>query len=184
MPITFNGSGTVTGISAGGLPDGCLTAAELATGVGGKILQVKTVEKTGAYTNGSAGTHDVTGFSVTMDAPASSSSKVLILASIHHASQAAINTARFNIVRGSTTIAQPTSGGGNNATQNIYLNTISMITTPIHFLDSPSTTSSTTYKIQIGFDAPGANTPHYINRYHGADTYYTISTLTLMEVAG
>jgi hypothetical protein len=29
MPITINGSGSVTGISAGGLPDGCITAPEL-----------------------------------------------------------------------------------------------------------------------------------------------------------
>ena len=40
MPIAFNGSGTVTGISAGGLPDGCITSAELASGVGGKFLQI------------------------------------------------------------------------------------------------------------------------------------------------
>ena len=42
MPITLNGSGTVSGISAGGLPDGIIQSADLATGVGGKILQVKT----------------------------------------------------------------------------------------------------------------------------------------------
>jgi hypothetical protein len=32
MPITINGSGTVTGISAGGLPDDCITTAEIAAG--------------------------------------------------------------------------------------------------------------------------------------------------------
>jgi hypothetical protein len=30
MPIAINGSGTVTGISAGGLPDDCITTAEIA----------------------------------------------------------------------------------------------------------------------------------------------------------
>lgn len=30
MPITFNGSGTVTGIVAGGLPDGVITTSDLA----------------------------------------------------------------------------------------------------------------------------------------------------------
>ena len=30
MPITINGDGTITGISAGGLPDNCITNAELA----------------------------------------------------------------------------------------------------------------------------------------------------------
>jgi hypothetical protein len=32
MPITINGTGTVTGISAGGLPDACITTADLADG--------------------------------------------------------------------------------------------------------------------------------------------------------
>ncbi len=35
MPITINGSGTVTGISVGGLPDGCVDADTLAAGAGG-----------------------------------------------------------------------------------------------------------------------------------------------------
>ena len=30
MPITINGSGTLTGISAGGLPDGCVTGDDIA----------------------------------------------------------------------------------------------------------------------------------------------------------
>ena len=32
MPITINGSGTIGGISAGGLPDGVITAADIASG--------------------------------------------------------------------------------------------------------------------------------------------------------
>jgi hypothetical protein len=35
MTITLNGSGTITGISAGGLPDAIITQPELATGVAG-----------------------------------------------------------------------------------------------------------------------------------------------------
>jgi len=35
MPITINGSGTITGISAGGLPDAIITQPELAAGVVG-----------------------------------------------------------------------------------------------------------------------------------------------------
>ena len=45
MPITLNGSGTVSGISAGGLPDGIIQSADLASGVGGKILQCKVAQK-------------------------------------------------------------------------------------------------------------------------------------------
>lgn len=35
MTITINGTGTITGISAGGLPDAIITQAELASGVAG-----------------------------------------------------------------------------------------------------------------------------------------------------
>ena len=40
MAITINGSSnTITGLAAGGLPDGSIQAADLASGVGGKLLQ-------------------------------------------------------------------------------------------------------------------------------------------------
>ena len=29
MPISINGSGTITGISSGGLPSGCITANDI-----------------------------------------------------------------------------------------------------------------------------------------------------------
>jgi hypothetical protein len=35
MPMTFDGSGTITGLAAGGLPDGTITQADLAAGVAG-----------------------------------------------------------------------------------------------------------------------------------------------------
>ena len=35
MPVSVNGNGTITGVSVGGLPDGCITADDLASGVGG-----------------------------------------------------------------------------------------------------------------------------------------------------
>jgi hypothetical protein len=35
MPITINGTGTITGISAGGLPDAIITQPDLASGVAG-----------------------------------------------------------------------------------------------------------------------------------------------------
>lgn len=54
MPITLNGSGTVSGISAGGLPDGIIQSADLATGVGGKILQVVSVTKKDVASNSTA----------------------------------------------------------------------------------------------------------------------------------
>jgi hypothetical protein len=56
MAITINGTGSITGLTAGGLPDGSIVAGDLASsldltgktvtlpsGTGGKILQVFTV---------------------------------------------------------------------------------------------------------------------------------------------
>ena len=66
MPIAINGSGTITGITAGGLPDGCVTADDLASGVGGKFASYAIIcdEKTsgtngGTFTSGDWRTRDL-----------------------------------------------------------------------------------------------------------------------------
>ena len=74
MAIAINGSGTVTGVSVGGLPDGIVdtdmiansnvTAGKLASGVGGKIVQVKSVSKLDTFSVASPTAlqfYDVTG---------------------------------------------------------------------------------------------------------------------------
>ena len=63
MPVSINGNtGVVTGLAVGGLPDGtvdadtlasnAVTAGKLASGVGGKILQVKQAVKTDTASQG------------------------------------------------------------------------------------------------------------------------------------
>ena len=53
MPIVLNGDGTVTGITAGGLPNGCITADDLASGVGGKFSSYAIIcDQKSAGTNG------------------------------------------------------------------------------------------------------------------------------------
>ena len=52
MPIAINGSGTLTGVSVGGLPDGCVDTDTLATSVTrGKILQVVQTVKTDTFSS-------------------------------------------------------------------------------------------------------------------------------------
>ena len=77
MPIVINGSGSITGISAGGLPDGCVTADDLASGVGRKILQVVQATKGDVFTTTSTSNVDVTGLSASIT-PASTSNKILV----------------------------------------------------------------------------------------------------------
>jgi hypothetical protein len=55
MAITINGSGTVTGITAGGLPDAIITQPELATNVAGTGPAFSAVNTGGQnFTNGTA----------------------------------------------------------------------------------------------------------------------------------
>ena len=49
MAITLNGNGTITGYTPP-VADGSITAAKLATGVGGKVLQAKHVVKSDPFT--------------------------------------------------------------------------------------------------------------------------------------
>jgi len=54
MPITINGSGTVTGISAGGLPDASITLDELASSVYSSFSAKDGTHTTGTITSGTA----------------------------------------------------------------------------------------------------------------------------------
>ena len=54
MPITLNGSGTVSGISAGGLPDGIIQSADLATGLVVKFFKLLQTIKTDVFSTNSS----------------------------------------------------------------------------------------------------------------------------------
>ena len=95
MPIAINGSGTLTGISVGGLPDGivdadmlasnAVTAGKLASGVGGKILQVVYDQKTDTASNDLASqawwSIYNAGLQVSIT-PSSASNKILLMAQL------------------------------------------------------------------------------------------------------
>ena len=76
MPITLNGNGTVTGLAVGGLPDGTVDADTLAAGVGGKVLQVQSVNKTDTTSYTGTSFADISG--ITLNITPQTNSKVLI----------------------------------------------------------------------------------------------------------
>ena len=103
MPIVLNGSGTITGISVGGLPDGIVDADMLASGVGGKILQVVSTAKTDTTSTTSLNTFvDISGMSVSIT-PSSSSNKILVIVDMRLGVNENRNVA-YRIMRGSTAI--------------------------------------------------------------------------------
>ena len=176
--ITMDGSGNVT------FPANA-TCSGTATGFGGgKLLQVVQVTKTDTQSIQSQTFTDVSGMSVTIT-PTSASNKILVMFSI---SVATSSYGMINLVRGSTDIFK-----GNSSTSRVDC-TVAAITqnsyeceTYSHtFLDSPNTTSATTYKLTTA-------TPHdssyiiYVNRPIN-DTNYNyvanpVSSITVMEVA-
>jgi|TARA_R100000455_G_C6203568_1_gene73486 hypothetical protein len=184
MPITLNGSGTVTGISAGGLPDGCITAAELASGVGGKILQVVQTTKTDVFTTTTTSYSDITGMSANITMT-SSSNKVLVL--VQQQIVAGDAGTGIKIVRGSTDIFLADAAGsrarhtmtGNYDGETTYSGGGACF---IGYLDTPGA-GTHTYKVQCM--TRGGTI--YVNRTNrdSDDTNASRSTssITLQEVA-
>jgi hypothetical protein len=158
----------------------------LPAGVGGKVLQIQTTFKSSvsSITTNSDGFVDITGMSVAIT-PSASSSKILVQASILYSfdddTYGSLGGIRF--MRDSTGIgiggqdyASGIVTGDGNSGVNIY------VTVPLLFLDSPNTTSATTYKLQVK-NSIGGNKTFYVNAKKNG-TNYGSSTITVMEIAG
>tara|TARA_A100001035_G_scaffold39089_1_gene26608 strand:+ start:2088 stop:2597 length:510 start_codon:yes stop_codon:yes gene_type:complete len=158
-------------IPVGGLP----------SGANGGILQVVQTVKTDTFTHNSTSFTDLTGLSATIT-PSSSSSKILCDMRIYISlgTSGGTSTAIFNLVRGSTNIAQPDGSNAHNATLHSWSSAAYMQARSMNFLDSPATTSATTYKVQVKAD--GTSATINVNKYYNNENYRGISTLTLFEV--
>jgi len=188
MPISINGSGTVTGISVGGLPDGIVDRDTLATEAKGSILQVVSATKTDRAIIATATFTDVTGLSVAIT-PTSTSSKIYIAVNVHIGGKAASYNA-MKVLRGSTVVTQGTHGTGNKTNMSFggrIDEDFDTYMVSFNFLDSPSTTSATTYKVQFASVYDSSNRAVVINGNEEDGNYtYTLcgtSTITAMEVA-
>ena len=142
----------------------------------GKILQVVQAVKVDTASSSTNSFVD-TGISQAIT-PISSSSKILCTYSVYMSHSSAV-VSYINLVRGSTTIFQPSGSPTDEATTVRYGGTGTVMLQHVcEFLDSPSTTNAITYKLQ--YRAHGGTV--YINRYT-SDNYHGTSSLTLMEVA-
>lgn len=193
MSITINGSGTITGISAGGLPDGCVTSDDLATSISlGKILQVVTDEYTGTASTTSQDTYgDIASDYKVLITPSATSSKIFVIVTIGRAgvNHTGGRLIPFRVLRDSTAIGVgPAAGSRMQGSFTIHTTEQGYSDgTTWTYLDSPSSTSELTYKVQW---ADQAGEGSFINRSSGdgdnGDTpnTRTMSTITVMEVAG
>jgi len=181
----------LTRIVSRGITDGTITSADLASGVGGKVLQVIQATKTDTFTTSSTSLVDVTGLSVSIT-PSSSSNKILVLAQISYGG-VHNSYAYGKLLRNSSSILEGTSDGASRTEATFSLtmtnepnseaNKQNMVV--VNYLDSPATTSSTTYKIQIAnINAQQTS----INRSNVDSNnnyeFRTTSTITVLEIAG
>ena len=148
----------------------------------GHVVQVVSAIKDDKQTVTSTSFLDVTGLSVSIT-PTSSTSKVLVLFN-GHGGHDNTNYFLWNIVRGSTTLAQPAGSNPYPATMNSYTgDSVSSGSAfqnlGMTFLDSPATTSATTYKIQVRTTGGTATVNGRPSNTNGA----AVSTITVMEIA-
>ena len=157
----------------------------------GHVIQVKQTVVGGVFSSSVGnGFAEMTDFRTAIT-PSSTSNKILAMATLH------VGTAywqiRGRLLRNTTPIGLGSTRGNRTVCtwQQIEYPegdaTFTMNTTGFQFLDSPATTSSVTYSIDIGgFDAGYAV---HLNKANSDNDYASyngqpMSTLTLMEIAG
>ena len=153
---------------------------------GGKVLQVVQTLKTNTESVTGTSFADITGLNVSIT-PSSSSSKILIMLTMTYGGSGDIYPA-FKLLRGATTVTTATDLQGSciSATfgANAYYDT-NTENLSYTFLDSPSTTSATTYKIQVRPMGTLSRT-FYLNRpgnTSDSNRYQGTTTLTAMEIS-
>jgi len=194
MALTQVASGLIASVAASTLtgtqtiPRGTLPT--------GSVLQVvsTTLTTTFSVSVGGASMSNVTGLSASIT-PSSSSSKVLVMVNITGArinSGPNENSFAMQVLRTSTPILVGTGNpSGSSAVGAYFMNSGSdsrhSANLSIQGLDSPATTSSTTYQVQIGQKVTSASATVYVNQNpvggSGYEGVYSASTITLMEIA-
>ena len=163
-----------------------MNSAATAPEWGAGIVQVVSTHKTDVFTTAATSPTDVTGLSAAIT-PSSTSNKVLIIVSIGIISNtSAGQAAELYLLRGSTQISIGGTAGSRTRVSGAWAGdqTWEHGAFVITFLDSPSTTSATTYKLQMCTQASGTAC---LNQ-RGDDTDAAshgrgASSITVMEVA-
>jgi hypothetical protein len=155
----------------------------LPSGVGGKVLQIVQTEKTDFYSQTVASWTDITGLSVQIT-PTSASNKIYVQVVVNASKQNGGGNSHLRLLRDSTVVGTGTAGSSYNGfgmtDQAVDYNTMSAKVN--NYLDSPSSTSQLTYKVQLYNITTGYTA--YVNRRHGGTGHGANSTITVMEIAG
>ena len=173
-------SGEVIKIAAGKTLD--LKSQGTTTLPTGSVLQVQSGILTATYSQTASAYTDI-GLSVTIT-PSSTSSKILVSLSVALGMTETGVNVRLRLVRGSTMIGSSTdlaNSGFSHKEQNTSGNQYTRFLESFTYLDSPSSTSSQTYKVQMyRSNTAGVS---YINR-GSTDQSRQNSHITVQEIKG
>jgi hypothetical protein len=174
------------------IADDAVTLAKLGSDVAlGKILQVVQTVKTNTFTTSSTSFTDVTGLTASIT-PTSTSSKILIMTQLSIAISNNVHYATIRLAGGNSgDFVGDAAGNRIRAITGGALNNIGdsgQITLPFNYVDSPATTSSVTYSIQVRTRTVFSSDTIFVNRTKGNvdndNEPRGASSLILMEVAG
>ena len=174
--VSGNGSG-LTSLNASNLSSGTVPAARLPSV--GKVLQVVSTNNGTVFSTSSSGYVDVSGLSVTIT-PSATSSKVLVTLDYTTDTQNDNTVFSVQLVRGSTAIGNAAHGN-----QMMHMNANEYDTGGFTFLDSPSTTSATTYKLQVktgNHTGPNGGTVIFNRSQDGNTNNRWTSNITVQEI--
>jgi hypothetical protein len=175
MPITLQNT-TITGLAAGGLPNGVITAANLASGVGGKILQVKFTELTSNFFTTSSSFQAVPNFNISIT-PVSSTSKIMF--EVNHITQliqgwSAVNTRLWDVTAGAKVGYENQThrfDWQSDRNQGMYGYSSH---NELFWIDSWGTTART-FRVEIR-NANGTGQSGGINNCYGSQSHYIIAS--------
>ena len=159
---------------------GAITANNVGAG---NILQVVSVTKDTSFTTTSGSFVDITGLSVAIT-PSATSSKILVLMNVASSNTTSTGSAFTQLVRGTTAISIGASGEtGEPCTGYTSQAGYDMGQVAVQYLDSPSTTSATTYKLQLRSNGSQTAAINRTGEYQSQQGNVA-SGITLMEIAG
>ena len=168
--VTLGASGDTVAVGSGATASGF---------GGGKVLQVLRL----SYNTTETWTTSWVDTGLTIDiTPAATANKVLVMITAYFGGNSDVY---FRIVRDSTDISQAAAASARRVTTGANLPGDVNAVMPMSaiFLDSPSATSATTYKVMVSAETAGM-----LNRSHGdgdyADRPRSNSTITVMEIEG
>jgi hypothetical protein len=154
----------------------------------GKILQVVSTIKDDTFTTTSTTFQTVTGLTAAIT-PTFTSSKIYVVVAISVGNTASSNATHVRLSRGATPISLGASAGSRTPISGqsyIRDGAVEMGNVAISFLDSPNTTSSTTYSVELRSNNSGqiATVNRSATDSDAASTGRSASNIILMEVAG